>query len=355
MTPLRPLPLSLVVAVLPLQRLTPQRASDFTLRGTVVTAETSEPVTFGIVEVTGLAPRLTDETGHFQIAALRTGGYHLVVRQIGYVPFDSTIAIPLTSPLLIRLKRLGVLLSPVTVSGTSDCRRPGAPDPTVTPALAIVFDQVVANARRMRLLAEEHPHRLRIERTLTDVQLPRRSERSVTDTLDVKSTDRWPYRPGHIVSRVGYEEDIHGRWLTRLWENQDLIRLPTLEDFADSSFVVTHCFSFVGRDTLQGGTFIRIDFRPTTRIKTSDVAGATYLDSTTYMARYTVVAVTHPAQAALGLISLIATSRFCEAMPGILVTDWIFALSRTRGESLMERTEKQRLITMELMTRPPGP
>src|SRR6266498_3301432 len=97
MTPLRPLPLSLIVAMSPLQRLIPQQVSDYTLRGTVVTAETSEPVAYGIVEVNGLTPRLTDETGRFQIAALRTGSYHLVVRQTGYLPFDSTIAIPGTA------------------------------------------------------------------------------------------------------------------------------------------------------------------------------------------------------------------------------------------------------------------
>lgn len=340
-----------------LTQLFSQQAPVFTLRGSVQSAETSEPIAYGIVEIADLAPRLTDEAGHFQIAGLRAGSYRVVVRQIGYLRFDSTIAIPLSSPagIMVRLARVGVLLPAVTVTRSTECRKPGAPDPSVTPALATVFDQVVANARRMRLLADQRPHEMRIERILTDVELPLRKEVSVTDTLDVKSTDRWPYRPGQIVGRAGYEYDIQGRWLTRAWENQTLIRLPTLEDFADSSFVGAHCFSLVGKDTLHGGTFIRIDFRPTIRIKASDVAGATYLDSTTYMAAYTVVQLTHPGQATKGLMSLVATSRFLEMMPGILVTGSIVARSQTRGENLVERTEEQRLIDIQLIRRPPGP
>jgi len=343
----------LAVAHWPLQQLNAQ-ARDVTLRGTVLTAETSEPVPYGIIEVDRLARRLTDQAGVFQIGPLRAGSHHLVVRQIGYLPFDSTIAIPATTPLFIRLKRLGVLLSPVSVSGTPECRVPGPPNAAVTPALATIFDQLVTNARRMRLLADEYPHLLYVQRTLADTELPVGAGRTKigTDTLKLRSTDKWVYRPGHIVGRTSYEEDFVGRRIRSPWDDQELIRLPTLVDFADSSFVATHCFQLVGRDTLQGGVFVRIEFRPTIRIKTSDVAGAAYLDSLTYMIRYTVVDVTRPGQGVPGLTSLSATSRFHEAAPGILVTDWILAKSRM---GLNDRTEEQRLLQFSFIRRPPEP
>src|SRR5882724_1009177 len=104
MPSLRTVPLSVLVASLPMQRLIPQQTSDSTLRGTVLTSETSEPIAYGIVEVHGRAARLTDETGHFQIGPLRPGSYRLLVRQIGYLPFDSTVTIP-AAPVRIRLKR----------------------------------------------------------------------------------------------------------------------------------------------------------------------------------------------------------------------------------------------------------
>jgi len=360
MSPLRPLSISLMVVVLPLQRLTPQQASDFTLRGSVVTAETSEPVAYAIVEVNGLAPRLTDETGHFQVVALRAGTYHVVVRQIGYLPFDSTIAIP-AAPVLIRLKRLGVLLSAVTVNGTGECRRPGPPDAAVTPALATIFEQLVTNARRMRLLADEFPHTAFVLRTLTDTPLPVGPIKTGTDTLTQRSMDKWPYRPGHVVGRTAYNEDFSGRRILTPRDDQDLVRLPTLIDFADSSFVATHCFQLVGRDTLDGGTFMRIEFRPSVRIKTSDVSGGAYLDSATYMIRYTAVDLTHPGQGVPGLIFRRATSRFREVAPGILVTDRIRAQSRgltnqlTDRNQLFDRTEEQQLLEVHFIRRPPGP
>jgi hypothetical protein len=360
MPPLRTVPLSLLVAIVPLQRLIPQQASDFTLRGTVLTAETSEPIAYGIVEVHGRATRLTDQTGHFQIAALHAGSYRLLVRQIGYLPFDSTIAVP-APPVLIRLKRLGVLLSPVTVRGTSECRQPGAPNAVVTPALATIFEQLVTNARSMRLLANEFPYMLHVQRTLSDAPIPAGRVKTATDTLTLRSTDTWPYRPGHIVGRTTYDEDFLGRRIRSPWDDQDLIRLPTLVDFADSSFVATHCFRLVGRDTLQGEVFMRIDFHPTTRIKTSDVSGAAYLDSATYMIRYTVVDMTHPGQGVPGLIFLGATSRFREAAPGILVTDWILAKSRgntylrSDRDQLFDRTEEQRLLQVSFIRRPSEP
>jgi carboxypeptidase family protein len=361
MPPLRTVPLSLLVAILPLRQLLPQQASDFMLRGTVLTAETSEPVAYGIVEIRGLSNKLTDQTGHFQITPLRPGGYHLVVRQIGYIPFDSAIAIPATAPVLIRLKRLGVLLSPVTVSGTFECRRPGPPNATVTPALATIFDQLVTNARRMRLLADEFPHTMYVQRTLTDTPLPAGRIKTGTDTLTIRSTDKWQYRPGRIVSRTAYDEDFFGRRVLSPWDDQDLIRLPTLIDFADSSFVATHCFRLVGRDTIRSETLVRIDFRPTIRIKTSDVSGAAYLDSATYMIRYTVVDMTYPGHGVPGLIFLSATSRFREAAPGILVTDWILAKSRgltnqlTDRDQLFDRSEEQQLLQVSFLRRPPAP
>lgn len=316
-------------------------ARGFTLRGAVVAGETADPIPYVIVELSpGYPHRLTDDSGHFQLNDVPPGRYRLFVRQIGYTPIDSAISIPQESDavVIVRLWRIGITLPAVTVTADLECRTPGAPAASVTPALAAVFDQVVENARRYDLLMDSFPHTLRMVRTLAERTWNGTQQTTRVDTLLMDNEERWPYQPGKIIGRG-----------TGPRSGEVVLRLPSLSDFANSEFVAHHCFSLAGRDTLEGSTFIRIDFQPPVSFKEADVAGAAYLDSATYLIRYTVVRLTRPRKVSGRLASLEATSRFREIVPWIIVPDFVHAIRRHRAARGPAVIEEQRLVGVNFL------
>jgi hypothetical protein len=313
------------------------------LHGTVVDAETGEPLAYSIVSLhPGVAEHFTDQAGAFTFTHVSAGTYRLVVRHIGYVPADTTVVVGPESDLSIRitLRRVAVELPPITVTGALTCVQPGPPDTSVTPALAAVFDQLLENARRYRLLADSFPFGFTLERTShgppPDLGKPPGLE---VDTITQTSADeRRRYRPGAIIEAG-----------TGPWRDRRIVRLPALDQFADSTFVYNHCFRLAGRDTLHGETFIRIDFEPAARLRGPDVAGAAYLDLGSYQLRYTRVRLTRPERALRGVLGLVATTRFREIVPGIVLHDHVRAVTSLANQ--IERIEEQRLLAVSF-TRP---
>jgi len=282
--------------------------------------------------------RFTDQTGAFTFAGVAPGTYHLLARQIGYTPLDTVLAVLADSAPVLRiaLSHMAIQLPPVTVTGKTTC---GTAGPVGAPELAAVFDQLLENARRFELLADSFPHRFRIERIFTTVDRQGRNEVSQVDTFERESSFRWPYRPGRIVGPP-----------TGPLNNDRLVRLPSLSDFADSTFVDAHCFRLVGRDTLAGSTFIRVDFAPVAALRSTDVEGAAYLDPVTYQIRYTTVRLTRPERGIPGVAAMVATIHFSEIAPGILLHDHVrsvetFAWSHTPAE----RIEEQRLLGVHFL------
>jgi hypothetical protein len=299
------------------------------VHGTVVSAETAEPLAFSIVSLQpGLAEHFTDQAGAFTFTNVSGGTYRLLVRQIGYVPADTTIVVRPDADLSIRiaLRRVAVELPPITVTGELTCLQPGPPDGAVTPALAAVFDQLLESARRYRLLADSFPFRFVIERTYTS------TGEALLDTIEQTSAEeRRRYRAGRVV-----EEG------TGPWRDRRVVLLPGLDQFADSAFVHNHCFRLAGRDTMEGEVFIRVDFEPAARLRSSDVAGAAYLDAGTYRLRYTRVRLTRPERALPGVLGLVATTRFREIVPGIVLHDHVRTVTTLPRQ--VEHIEEQRLL-----------
>ena len=174
-----------------------------TLRGVVTAAETSEPLGFSIVTLVPTpGKRFTDPAGVFAFPNIPAGLYLLSIRQIGYTPRDTQIVVrDDAAPFLrIALRHLAVQLPAITVTGRSSCTRPGPPDRTATPALAIVFDQLLENARRLELLADSYPFRFRLERAFQSVSKRGDSLPAEVDTLNLESTEtRRPYHAGRVV------------------------------------------------------------------------------------------------------------------------------------------------------------
>jgi hypothetical protein len=320
-----------------------------TLRGTVVVAGTGDPLPFTIVALgPGFTEQFTDEHGAFAFSGLSRGRYRLVVRQIGYTPADTSITVHSDSDVSVRiaLPHIAIELPPITVTGRATCTRPGAPDRRLTPALAAVFGQMLENAHRYQLLADAYPYVVRFERTFTWVD--GEGKRTVTrvDTIEHKSEVRWRYRPGKVVATG-----------TGQFRGESIVRLPGLEDFADSAFLRAHCFRLFGLDTLEGGAVIRLDFDPAARLRSADVAGEVYLDSASYQMRYAVVRLTRPERANPPLFPLVATSRYREIAPGIELHDHVRSVTtlppRARSSPPAQRIEEQRLLTVHFI-RPLG-
>lgn len=331
----------------PMGRSAAQNPAPVTIRGTVVSAETGQPLPLSIVALRpGHAERFTDERGAFAFPAVPPGTYRLIVRQIGYTPADTALLAPPHTGLVVRvaLGRVAIELPPVTVTARPTCERGGPPDHALTPHLASVFDQLAENARRLALLADAYPFRFQLERTTTALNREGVTLTTEVDTLDQDGEDEErPYRPGQVVGQG-----------TGPWRDRRVVWLPTLRHFAESAFVRTHCFRLVGRDTIGGERLLRVDFEPARTLRSTDLAGAAYLDSLTFQVRYTRVSLTRPERALQGVRSLVATTRFREIAPGIVLHDQVRSVTTlwpppARSALPAEHVEEQRLLAVQFV------
>jgi hypothetical protein len=321
------------------------RPTSVTVHGSVVAAGTDQPLAFSIVALRpGVSDHFTDQDGTFRFTDVAPGIYRLIVRQIGYSPADSIVIVrDADVTLRIKLSHLAVELPPITVVGRTTCTQPGPPDPTVAPALAAVFDQVLEHVRRFELLADSYPFRFRIERTQWWVS---RADQALTITVDsidqTSREERRTYRPGEVVE-----------WGRGPFQGERVVRLPGLTQFGDSAFIHTHCFRLAGRDTIEGEALVRVDFVAAARLRSANVEGAAYLDAVTYQLRFTRVALTRAQRALPGVVALVATTRFREIAPGIVLHDHVRAVTTLppppRPSLPAQRIEEQRLLGVEFL------
>jgi hypothetical protein len=308
------------------------------LRGVVTAAETGEPLSLSIVTlVPAFGKIFTDRAGVFVLRAVPAGTYLLSIRQIGYFPFDTQLVVRPDAEvrLSVVLRHLAVELPAITVTGHARCTHPGLPDRRATPALAAVFDQLVENARRLELFADSYPFRFRMERRFRAVNKRGDSLAAEVDTIDLESREtRRAYRPGRVVT------DGSGPFT-----NSRMVSLPSWREFGDSAFLRHHCFRLAGRDTIEGETFVRIDWEPAEAVSSSDVAGSAYLDSTTYLLRFTETELTRPRRSQIQSIrDLSARISFNSIVPGIVHHEHVRSVTTYRSGNLASRVETQRLI-----------
>jgi len=321
-----------------------------TVRG-VVRATTGEAIPYASVALLpAFAARFTDDSGTFVFTGVAPGTYHLVARQVGYTPHDTSIVVEAGASVTVAvaLEHFVVELSAITVVGEMArpgglwrCTNPGVPDSSQDPAGAAVFDQLRENAQRYWLLADSYPAFYRLERRFG--QHDRDLERLVVrwaDTVGLRTDTRWRYAPGHLLADVPL-----ARGRTELE-----VQLPTLPDFADPVFLQNHCFQLEGLDTIAGGSYVRLDFRAAERIVEPDADGSAYLDPATYLIRYTKVWLTHPERAATGLSSFQATVGFREILPNLVLAERISSVQFVyQGSELVEFAEEQRMIDMSFL------
>ena len=317
------------------------------IRGTVIAAESGEPLGFSIVTLyPGFGQRFTDARGAFAFVVPQPGPYVLSVRQIGYTPLDTQIVVGGDSTTMrIALRHLAIELPPVTIAA-GQCTNPGRPDSSDT-ALLAVFDQLQENARRFELLADSYPFRYNLEITTREMRQRGDTGRPVLQTLRLSSNDNHPYTVGRVV------EPAWGPWGSP--DNTVVIHSADLQDLGNADFITNHCFRLAGRDTVDGETFVRIDFEPATHIRSADMAGAVYLDSVTYELRYTTTWLTRPEQSTLiDVRSMNFRTRFRNIARGVPLQDSLTVIT-TYPHSRQTKIETQRTVGVRFSRQPPPP
>jgi len=315
------------------------------VRGVVVSAETGEGIPYAVVVLRPqFSQRFTDDAGRFAFVEVAAGTYQVSVRQVGYRPLDTTVAVGTVVGLRFELRRVAVELAAITVSADAVCTEPGPPDPARDSALAIVFDQLRENAARYHLLADQYPFRYRMVRRLTQEFSSGDSRFVHGDTIEIRSNDRWRYRPGRVVT--------YGRGSL---SQVKVVHLPELPDLADPNFHRTHCFRLAGLDSLDGRPHARVEFRAAAALDEADVDGSAWLDTAGYRLRRIAIRLTRPERADQEISAVSAIVTFREELPFLLVVERIFALTTRRrpgAGGLVGRTEEQRLVGVEFRRRP---
>src|SRR6266480_6427745 len=328
--------------------LSTQLPSTTSLRGTVVGAESGQPLGFSVVTLhPNGGQQFTSASGAFTFADIKAGTYVLSVRQIGYVPVDTQVVITADSTTVVHvtLRRLAIELPPVTIAG-QQCTRPGRPDSSDA-ALLAVFDQLQENARRFELLADSYPFHYELELALREVNQRGDTSRPEIRRLRFSSDDNHPYAEGRVV------EPAWGPWGSP--DNMLVIHSADLQDLGNDDFIANHCFRLMGRDTIGGETLVRIDFEPATRIRSADMAGAAYLDPTTYALRYTTTWLTKPERSSLINVRAVTfRTRFRDIARGVPLQDSLTAVTTYRfGKP--PNIQTQRTVDVRFRRQPPPP
>jgi hypothetical protein len=300
------------------------------LRGRVVGAETGQPLPFAMVAIPSAeVQRFADGEGRFVIPGLPAGTYRLRVRHLGHSPVEVQVSLERNAvqDVTIRLTRIALRLAAMNVSATWECNTPGRPASDSGSQVAEVFEQLEQNAERLRLLAEEYPFEVDMERRFLLRRVDGTDLFERADTTLVAGGKRTPYRPGRVVNRVRVAP---GR-------SESYMAVPTLVDFADALFQRNHCFRLRGVDDSDGTPLVRMDFKAWRRLTSPDVDGSVFLDTAGFRLRRSEVTLTRIPSGFDGLVGVRVTTQFSDLRPGLPIAASIFAMNE------MKRTgDKQR-------------
>lgn len=255
--------------------------------GRVVVRGAELPLWYSVVKTTSRGERFTDEAGRFTIR-VPAGPLGLTAKHIRYAPLDTTISVHDgdTVRVVLPLSLITIQL-PAVQSLSQFCAHPGMADARLSLQLATLFEQMIQNAERNRLLTRSYPFEMDVERKITRPEMSLLARFVAFDTVIQASERKWRYAPGHMLGTRVYGPGVfEGKWTT--------ITVPELADFVDPAFLDNHCFEYAGIDVVEGDSLLRIDFQPAPSVRTPDIAGSLFLDRTTYQLRWTVTAVTNP-------------------------------------------------------------
>ena len=325
----------------------PAAPATIIFHGTVVREDSTTPAAYSSVElVEAHARHFSDDAGHFSFK-VAAGRYHVLVRQLGFAARDTVVDISERSPpaaLVVVMNAITIRLSDVAVRAPQICTTPGV-DSNATPILGEFMADVRQNADRELLLRRSYPFEYTVEDVQTSTPIGfADSARSVVDTLGYRSDELMPYGRGKTVFTD--RTDPRGAW--------ERMRLPSTLDFADSTFLATHCFDY---GVAPSGNY-DINFRPLATITAPDVEGTVTLDSLTFVVRTAVVRLTNAAAVAPGYGHLEVKTTYREVLPRIALPDTVSSTQRYSTPAPESRsfvaTEVQSMRTLRFVGRAPS-
>ena len=324
-----------------------------TVSGAVVADGTGTPIPFATVKLLPLGrERFADRAGAFVYYGVEPGQYKLQMRMVGYIPVDTTIVVRpnVSSIMTVSMKRIATALEAVEVKAPPrQCLFPDEMGFVNDPELATILEEARKNAQREQLLRRTYPFEYKLAQSHETYDPVTKTSTMVFDTATFRSDDSWRYRKGRVVS-----DDRN-----RIFGDVRLMRLPTLSDLADRTFLSAHCFKYTGIVDDNGKPAHRIEFLPDSSLVKPDVEGWIYLDSATYMIRRAQFRLTRGGTVKPAILGMEVTTTYKEILPNVPLFDEIKSVqplqSLGKGAPPREFRERQKLITYRfLFTGPPG-
>ncbi len=328
-------------------------AGSVTLTGTVVTENTGRPIPFSTVLLQPLSrERFTDQEGSFTYYAVPPGKYQLRVKQVGFVPKDTTIVVVPNLPvrLSMAMVRIATPLDEVKVSAPPRlCIVPDDFGMVADPELAVVLEEAKKNAQREQLLRQWYPFEYKLAQSHDTYDVDTKQHSYQYDTATFRSDDTWRYRRGKVVSNDR----------NKLFGDIRLMRLPTLTDLADRGFLQNHCFKYVGVVNQNGTRAHRIDFLPDSLLIAPDVEGSIFMDSTTYKITRAEFRLTRGGTVKPAILGMEVVTLYREILPNVALFDEIQSVQPLgvlkAGGNRIESRETQKLLSFRfLIVSPPG-
>jgi hypothetical protein len=330
----------------------PPAAGSFTLSGTVTAEATGQPIPYSTIVIDPIGrERFTDQSGNFVYFAVAPGKYRIRIRQLGYIPIDTSMTLGIGNKTLnFAMVRIANTLADVEVSAPPrKCIVPEENGFVDDAELAIVLAEARKNAERERLLRRTYPFEYKLAQLHDTYDTKDSTHRLVYDTVTFRSDDDWKYRKGKVVS-----DDRN-----KLFGDVRVMRLPTLTDLADVRFLTAHCFKYSGVVTEDSIPVHQIDFAPVADIVTPDVEGSIFIDSATYLIRRAEFRLTRGGSIKPAVLGMKVTTTYREVLPNVALFDEIksvqpIALSELHTNPTEFRETQQLLSFRFLYGGPPG-
>ncbi|MEO8192611.1 MAG: carboxypeptidase regulatory-like domain-containing protein [Gemmatimonadales bacterium] len=324
-----------------------------TITGQIVGEGTGLPIPYSTVRLQPIGrERFADRSGAFVYYSVAPGEYQVQVRMLGYLPVDTTINVVanIARTLRVTLTRVPTSLDEVQVSAPPRrCLVPDEMGYVPDSELGTVLEEAKKNAQREQLLRRTYPFEFRLAQSHDTYDLVSKTSALQYDTVVHRSNDSWRYKKGRVVS-----DDRN-----KIFGEVRLMRLPTLADLADRTFLSAHCFKYAGIVDESGRPAHRIDFSPDSGLIAADVEGSIYLDSATYLIRRAQFRLTRGGTVKPAIIGLEVTTTYKEILPNVALFDEIRSVQPlavvAQSGPRREFREVQRLLSYRyLYGGPPG-
>lgn len=311
----------------------------------VITALEGAPLGYSVVAMPTLdVERFTSSAGVVVMPVPAPGQVRLRVKRLGFTPKDTTITVtdaPVQS-VTVALARVSFRLDAVRVVGWPPCKRPGLHEDTDAQVRGVV-DQLRQNAERYRLLTRSYPFVYTVRREFGHMGSDGSVVLESADGIVVAGTPDWTYRPGTLVGRdPARAGGARGPWV---------MRIPSIGDLADDSFIESHCFHVAGVEEKEGRRLLRLDIIAAERLKSADVTVVAWLDPQDFQLRHATFTLTKPPAQVPGLLALSSRVSYVELIPFVPVLQLTIAESTVReGRSrpvtriLIERQRIERVL-----------